>query len=302
MLDPRALYRKLGVSAADEWLPALFRAAIHANAIPIPVSDLRTIESEAFDGLQAVVRRHTGSMAIRVPFEDLVRADVRRRIQNVLLRLVLKPSDCVLILDFADADLSDPDAAVEVTVAKFQQMMEIGLWGQIIWQATTYPEKNPAQPGSLIELPRNEWSVWCGAVSQDTALKNLMYGDFVADSAKFSFPTGGVAPIPHYRYSTPKLWLVGRGSDGLTISEAMRNISARIVASGHFAGVNFSKGDKYIADTATGHDGPGGPTTWRKVNTIHHLTRMATDIGAYRGYTIAERVPSPEPQQGRLFD
>ena len=87
----------------------------------------------------------------------------------------------------------------------------------------------------------------------------------------------------------------------MTVSDAMRNVSSQIIASGHFAGVTFSKGDQFIADTANGRDVPGGPMTWRKVNTVHHLTRVVSDIGAYRGYRILERMLEPEPQQGRLF-
>jgi hypothetical protein len=130
--------------------------------------------------------------------------------------------------------------------------------------------------------------------------KNLIYGDFAADSAKFNFSSGGIAPIPHYRYSTPKSWIVIRASDGANTKNAMKEVATKIVESVHFAGRSFSIGDKYIADTTTGKDGPGNAMTWRKVNTVHHLTRVVTDLAPDGGYKLIERMDVPEPEQPDL--
>jgi hypothetical protein len=120
--------------------------------------------------------------------------------------------------------------------------------------------------------------------------QKLIYGDFAADSSKFIFASGGTAPIPHYRYSTTTHWVVVRASDGAGVSDAMKEAAIRLVGSKHFAGPSFSSGDRYIAETADGRDGPGNGTIWRRVNTIHHLTRVITDLGPYHGYRIVERI------------
>jgi hypothetical protein len=248
------------------------------------------------------VYKPTHNLALRVTLDDLTRADLRKRVHGALLKLGLKPQNCVLILDFAKAEMSDPEAVSDILLAEFQKVMEFGIWGQVVWHATSYPEKNPALPGQLVELSRNDWWAWSRAINLDSELRrNLMYGDFAADSAKFSFGSGGIAPICHYRYSTPRHWVVIRASDVGTVKDAMKEIAARLVASIHFAGRVFSLGDKYISDTASGKDGPGNATTWRRVNTIHHLTRIVTDLGPQRGYQIVERENTPEPEQTELF-
>lgn len=301
LLDPSYLYRKLGSDHASEWLPTLFRTAVAANARPILVSDLRTVEGKCFEAIRTTVRNVTHSFALRISLEELSRSDLRARIHSVLPKLVLKPQECFLILDFGRAEMSDPQVVGDILLAEFQKMMEIGLWGQMIWHGTSYPEKNPASSGQNAELPRNEWLAWNRASDLDTGLqKNLMYGDFAADSAKFNFSSGGIAPIPHYRYSTPTKWIVVRASIAARTKDAMKEVAARIVGSVHFAGRSFSNGDKYIADTAVDRDGPGNATTWRRVNTIHHLTRVVTDLGPHRGYQIVERIDTPEPEQPDL--
>ncbi|MGJ5175785.1 beta family protein [Bradyrhizobium oligotrophicum] len=302
MFDPRFLFKQLGADNAAEWLPELFRVAMAAHGRPIPVVDLRTVERGALDAIRSVVHRLTHNLALRVTLDDLTRTDLRTRIHSALLKISLKPQDCILILDFGKAELSDPQAVGEILLAQFQKVMELGLWGQVIWHATSYPEKNPASPGQLVELPRNEWLAWSHAINLDSGLrKHLMFGDFAADSAKFAFGSGGIAPICHYRYSTPRLWIVIRALEAVTVREGMKEIATRLVSSEHFAGRAFSRGDRYIADTASGRDGPGNATTWRKVNTVHHLNRVVTDLGPHLGYQIAERKDTPIPEQTDLF-
>jgi hypothetical protein len=293
----------LGDDTASDWLPTLFRASVSANGLPILASDLRTIEGKAFDGLRAVIRNVSHGLALRITAEDMERDDLRNRIHAALLRLVIKPSECMLILDFGSPDFSDLAAVAEIAVANFQKIMEIGLWGQVIWQATSYPERNPAPAGGYIELPRSEWLAWRAAVELDADFRSaVIYGDFGADCAKFNFGAGGGRPRRHYRYSTPEKWLVPRGPDEGPVTAAMRVVAEKIVKSGHFAGRRFSSGDRYISDTARGSDRPGNATTWRKVNTIHHLTRVVTDLGPHYKYRIVQRPDELVQEQADLFD
>ena len=58
--------------------------------------------------------------------------------------MVAKPQQCVLILDFSDADLSDVDAFAAFEAEWILRSQELGLWRRVIVVATNYPEKNPA--------------------------------------------------------------------------------------------------------------------------------------------------------------
>src|ERR1700726_4265686 len=111
----------------------VFRVAIAANARPIPVTDLQTVEGRCLEAIQTIVRNVTHTFALRITLDDLTRSDLRRRIHSTLLKLVLKPQECFLILDFGKAEMSDPDWVSEILLGEFQKVMEIGLWGQVIW-------------------------------------------------------------------------------------------------------------------------------------------------------------------------
>jgi hypothetical protein len=291
LLDPRFLLPKLGREFAEDWLPALFRAAIAAHGVPILVADLCTIEGSAFRGIQKVVRDASSyGLALRITAEDLERDDLRNRVHAALLRLAIKPSECFLILDFGNLAISEVSTVAEIVVANFHKVMEIGLWGQVIWQATSFPEVNPSSPRACVTLPRTEWLAWRAAVGLDADFrKTVMFGDFGADSSKFKFGAHGGIPRRHYRYSSSDCWLVPRGKDEGSVTNEMQWVAKEITKSGHFAGRAFSSGDKFISETAQGAGGPGNATTWRKVNTVHHLTRVISDLGVFHGYSVAER-------------
>jgi hypothetical protein len=77
----------------------------------------------------------------------------------------------------------------------------------------------------------------------------------------------------------------------------MQRVAEKIVQSTHFAGRNFSMGDHFIENIAMRSAGPGNATSWRSVNTVHHLTRVIRDLGEYYGYRLRERTGATGSQQ-----
>ncbi len=83
--------------------------------------------------------------------------------------------------------------------------------------------------------------------------------------------------------------------------EAMREVAQSILDSGRFAGRDFSSADEYIYRTAKGYAGPGNPTTWREINTTHHITQVISDIGKIEGFSVARLTVEDPPEQLRLL-
>jgi hypothetical protein len=133
------------------------------------------------------------------------------------------------------------------------------------------------------------------------AAEHMIFGDYAADCGTVAFGEGAPRPISHYRYATPEAWLVPRGSASGAHAGVVRNVCLRIVESGKFAGESFSSADEYIFQTARDQAAPGNPTTWRAVNTTHHITLVAADIGGVRGFALQQRALAPSPVQESLF-
>lgn len=298
-LDARFLFGEFGEADCVEWLPRMFDVARKAHAQPIPVIGL----ADAF-GLRAVAFRLTlatkgaTKVAIRVESGEMDR-ELGGRLAATISALGVSPEDCAILADFSDADFSDALAVAGIAQAALEDLQGIGRWRHVVFQGTNYPEVNPAESDDVAVVPRNEWLAWKEAIKLDGASpEHLVFGDYGADCAKFEFrkASGGI-PIRHYRYTTPDSWLVVRGSAEGQAEAVMRGVCERILRSGQFAGRGFSSADDYIFMTAKGWDGPGNGSTWREINTTHHITRVVRDIGGIKGMTFAEATFSDPADQ-----
>jgi hypothetical protein len=304
LVDLTYLIDEAGRDTMSTWLPQIFSRARNLKARGIPLAalgDLGIDESLAFKA--AIPTGEVLKFAIAVASADLVNPNLGSDLTDALSRLEISARDCAIIADFSDSDFSTPDHVAPIISGALELLQELGEWQHIIFQATHFPEKNPAEPGFSAVCPRNEWLAWCQAVKFDpNTAEYMIFGDFAADSAKMSFGGAGGRAIRHYRYTTQDAWLIERGAATGTDRQIMKEVCRKIVASEHFAGARFSTADAYIHRTANDQDGPGNSTIWRQINTTHHITRVVADVAKVRGIFISEIAEEPFAQQLSLLE
>lgn len=303
LVDLTYLLDEAGRDTAATWLPQMFERARSLKARAIPMAMLSDLSGqEAFAFKAAIPSNESLKFGICVPSGDLVSVNLGADLSAALANVGLTAKDCAIIADFSDSDFSQPDHVSPIISGALELLQELGDWQHIIFQATHYPEKNPAEPGQSTLCPRNEWAAWCQAVKFDPSTAEYMtFGDFAADSSKMSFGGSGAPAIRHYRYTVKDSWFVVRGEKSGTDKTIMKDVCGRIVASEHFAGARFSTADTYIYRTANDLDGPGNSTIWRQVNTTHHITRVVTDVAKVRGISISEISEEPMAEQMSLL-
>jgi hypothetical protein len=298
-LDARFLFAEFGEEECAEWLPMMFDVARKADAQPIPVVGLAdALGARAAAFRLASATKGATMVAMRVESGEIDR-DLGARLAAAMSALGVTPERCAILADFSDADFSDAFAVASIAQAALEDLQGIGRWHHVVFQGTNYPEVNPAEPNGDAVIPRNEWLAWKEAIKLDGASpEHLVFGDYGADCAKFEFrnASGGI-PIRHYRYTTPDSWLVFRGPAAGQAEIVMRDVCERILRSGKFAGRGFSSADDYIFQTAKGWQGPGNGSTWREINTTHHITRVVRDIGGIKGMSFAETAFSDPADQ-----
>jgi hypothetical protein len=304
LLDVRFLFGEFGEIESAEWLPRIFDIARDAGAKPMPMAVLSDATAPRIIGVRrALAEGNASKIGICVNFAEMD-DNLPARIDVLMTALGVRPDDCTVLADFAEADFSNPETVAEIAQRALEDLQALGRWRQVVFQGTNYPPVNPAKPNSSAIIPRNEWLAWKKAIKLDgKSPDHLVFGDYGADCAEFKFSgkSGGI-PIRHYRYTTPESWLVVRGMSGGIADAVMRDVCERILASGQFAGRRFSSADDYIFKTANGLDGPGSGTTWREINTAHHITRVVRDIGTIKGMSFADVRISDPVDQFSLFD
>ena len=304
-IDPRVLFKELGADNAVSWLPSLFSRARSQGVQAVPVSSLTDLERIGVDAFKSGVSTTTGlKFGLRIESGDLTDLTLDNRVRAVMLKMALAASECAVFADFSDADLSDPSLVSPIIRGALEQLQAIGQWRLVVFLGTNYPEKNPAEAGQTITQPRNEWHAWSEAVKFDpSTAEHMIFGDFAADCAKIEFSGKGGRPIPHTRYATASSWLVVRGDCTGSTHEIMKEVFERIVTSGHYAGPTFSDADAYIFDVArNGAPSAGNATTWRQLNTTHHITQVVADIAKVRKIRISRLPDAPVGVQQTLMD
>jgi len=302
LLDPTFLIKDFGRERMAYWLPKMFEHARKAGVSAIPLISFQELMKELAFAHRAACADGPLKLAVRVSSADMVGPELREHLLAALDWLYLSPSDCAVIVDFSHAEFGQPELVSGVIQGSLEDLQELGLWRHVIFQASNYPDKNPALDNSSQLVARNEWKAWRAAVDFDpNTAEHLIFGDYGADCPNFAFGGKGGPAIRHYRYATPDSWLVQRGSPTGNAESAMRDVCKKILASGHFAERTFSAADEFIYLCAKGLAGPGQPWKWRAVNTTHHITRVVTDIGDVRNLHFAPVSVSEVVEQPFMF-
>ena len=299
-VDPRALFKEYGIEKADVWLPELFNRARNLGVIAIPTASLPSLEEMGVSAFRnSTSDSNRLKFGLRIQSGDMTDPNLIDRVLLVLSDMGLKSTECAVFADFTDADLSNHSLVAPIIRSALEQLQTFAQWQLVVFQGTHYPESNPAEVGQTITHPRNEWRAWREAVGFDpSTAQHMIFGDFAADSAKLVFGGKGGRPIPHCRYTTDSDWLVIRGDDTGTTHDVMKDVFERVLNSGKFSGSSFSEADLYIHNVACNVTASSGnASTWRQVNTTHHITRVVADIAKVRGIPITALPTAPNSIQ-----
>jgi hypothetical protein len=303
LVEPTHILDEFDRARSGFWLPKAFEAAWVRGVRAIPLVQAGDLLGDASDAFRAAASHDADiKLGIVVSSGDLADHDTIGRVIDRLECLGLEPRQCLITADFHDADFGQPALVAPIIAGVLDLLTAAGLWQQIVFQGTNYPEKNPATAGGHYIVPRNEWIAWRQAVKFDPqTAEHMIFGDYAADCAKLAFGKSRARAIPHYRYATPDAWFVQRGQEKGTHTENMRKVCIEIVSSGLFAGRDFSAADDHIYLCGNGRAGPGNAKNWRAINTTHHITRVVSDIGAIRGVRFSKREVIPLAEQVSLF-
>jgi hypothetical protein len=276
----------------------MFERARNREVRAIPIALLNDINEAAAAFRTSIARDEATKFGIRISPDQMVGSEFPDAIAEALCRLELAATECVVVADFEGSEFTEPAIVAPIIRGVLETLHELGRWRRIIFQGSNYPDKNPAPEGGVEFWPRNEWQAWGLAVEFDpTTAEQMIFGDYAADCSKIEFASTARGKIRHLRYATGGNWRVERGARHGADRDCMHQVYANIARSSDFAGASFSEADAYIARAAEDPAAPhGNSTTWRQLNTTHHLTQVVSDIAKIRGVEIKRR-PKDEAVQ-----
>lgn len=247
------------------------------HAHPIPVLRLDEPDAQARE-----VKPHVQSgIAVRLGVGALARtSDITSLIK--LAGATVETTDIILDLGYLS---DDSIAATQVLLqqpllAKFARSRD---WRSLTLLGGSFPPSLSGRKPGLHEVERREWVLWREAIER--VERRMLFGDYTVTYPKPEPVTGETrGAIPCIRYTDEEQWLLFRGA-GKSVAAAGGNkqyyeLARNCRAHDAYRGRKYSTGDLYIDDCANKDEGPGNPTTWRRVATSTHITYAANQAAS----------------------
>lgn len=225
---------------------------------------------------RAVIGTHHYGAAIRLPAASWL-PDLAKPVIDDLLSDGLQPAETDLLLD---AEAIANDAALNLHTALRDRSLS-GLpyltdWRRVILMGGSFPtDLTGIQTGSVVRLPRREWVLWSGIVSPR---RDIGYGDYGVAHPQTAdeITTPRAIPVyPQLRYTTTDTFAVTKGRDLRRNGDGeLYDVCRRVRALPDVDPATFSPGDRWIAARSGGSGSVGNYSTWRRIGTSHHVTKI----------------------------
>lgn len=217
-------------------------------------------------------------VCIRLLFEEVAFPNLGSAITSIRERLGLPPDACDLVIDFAAISSASLQATATAATAAMNAVPEPHLWRTLTLAGSGFPENLAAfGPDSAGTIPRSEWMIWRdlhGVARVPT------FGDYaIAHPLLPDVDFRVMRMSANLRYCTDSHWLILKAREARRHGfDQFRTLCQIMVDRPEYCGPEYSWGDQFISDCATGSGGPGNAATWRQVGTTHHLTFVVRQI------------------------
>jgi hypothetical protein len=281
------------IEAAASWpshpLVVASDAATKSGLTVIPVAD---VDGNAADTQAAkkVAATHGAGAALRMTSDlwNSPKASVPLAVKGAT-NLALRPAQVDLLVD-AGAVTASTMPSVESALRTHLGHLQPGLngsqpdlWRRTVVVAGSFPKAVATKVSKVVEtIPRLEWAMWLTLRTHHPTICFGDYGIAHPDPVEYMANPAVIPRVFQLRYTTDTAFaLVKAGNlNDLGDDEAYDSCAALVRTPGIFDGPTYSTGDAWIAEKARRVGGSGNYTTWRRVGTAHHLTKVSRQLAS----------------------
>ena len=279
-LDCREIESEGPTVAAD-----VFARAAQLSTPVIPVTGIsRTVDTAA------VISNRQNGVAIRLTRAEFEAGKVPGALPAFTKKHSLEHEDTDLIVDLGAVDAMITPGVAALAQAFLADVPDKKRWRSLTVAGCAFPQSMGVVDASSYDLiDRAEWLAWRDNLYQGREqLERLpTFGD-----CAIQHPAGVEGFDPRIMSASASIrivqsdqWLLVKGvsTESVAASIQFRGLATRLVYGDlkpYFAGAGHCAGCAQIFDAANGKANPGTPEVWRKLGTIHHITRAVELISA----------------------
>jgi hypothetical protein len=162
-------------------------------------------------------------------------------------------------------------------------------WRTLSVVGTTFPVVlGAAQFRPYGRAPRYEWLAYKQLLQTlSGSARKPTYGDYGTSSQNTGeLDPRMVDPNAKIKYTVDDEWIIYVGAQVKRYGRAQYQTMCQNIIGAvppFFMGPQYSWGDAFIHDCATGAEGTGGASTWPSVATNHHITKAVRDVASFYG-------------------
>ncbi len=267
----------------------IFRQASRAGCQAIPVIGLQR-DSAYVAAIQLVAHAAQQGACIRLEGDDFGPM-LHQHMQALISALGLPIQSIDLIIDL-DVSINAVVPLQASLWATWLRSVSLSPWRSLSIVGTSFPAAlGAASFRPRGQTPRYEWLAYKQLVQSLLAHERRpTFGDYATSS-----PNTGeldprmVDPNAKIKYTVDDEWIILVGTQVKRFGRAQYQGMCQSIVGAippFFMGRDYSWGDAYIHDCASGIEGTGGPSTWPSIATNHHVTKVVRDVASFYGTSM----------------
>lgn len=270
-----------GSAAANE----AFDRATQLGVGFTPVTGLTRVIDQA----AALAHRKNG-IALRLTRDELESGLIRKGLPAFVKKHSLATGDVDLLLDLGSVEDLVTPGIVALATAFLDDVPDKGKWRTLTISGCAFPlSMGTVDRDSFDLVERSEWHAWRDGLhaARDDLERLPSFSDCAIQhpSGVEGFDHKTMQVSAAIRYTLPDHWLRIKGASRKVTPFPIQfeKLATELVyghLSEHFAEPKHCRGCGNAKDAANGADGLGSLGVWRRLGTIHHLTRTVEGIAA----------------------
>ncbi len=239
--------------------------------------------------ISAALAHRSNGVAIRLTREEFESGLIPRELPHFLTRHDLTPEQVDLIVDLGPVDDElIVTGVINLTELFLDDVPDHERWKTLTVSSCAFPQSMGRVQGRSADfVDRVEWLAWRdGLHAKRPSLRRLP----TFSDCGIQHPSGVEGFDPRVmqvsaaiRYALPETWLLIKGESTRSTPAILQfpELATQLVYGhlrSHFAGSSHCEGCRSAAAAADGAERFGSPLVWRRIGTIHHITRTVGDL------------------------
>lgn len=241
--------------------------------------------------VRAALSAASSTICIRLVRPDFEQGSVTQGLERFLSDHNQQAAKVHLVVDLGTVDDMIPDGIGYMARQFVAMLPRLAEWASLSLVASAFPMSMTAIPNnSADERPRSEWLAWRDYVRFDRRHfpRLPVYGDCAIQHPRGveEFDKRRAQRLGQIRYARPDAWLIekGQGEKKEPLVDQFPALATRLMKrlatafdKSHCAGCTL------IEKASRSRKGFGDPTAWRKIGTLHHITRTLESLADLPG-------------------